>query len=247
MPEGTDILEKRQRLGELTKQQRDLLERAKKEKRDFTAEEEAEYEKRDKDLDELDKVINAEVEKEQRASRQSARESKVADLTKRLAERTSRGVVLAQPREILCTKRTRKHQPAGRERGADTPEAHALAGHPGARACHPSPSPDRSGACRHAWPPSRSMMFCGGSRHRPSPLPHRRPTRRARPRPDAAARAPPRGRRRFAPARATPARPPPAASRSGRGRGLSARPSSAGRRSARAGNRNGGGVRHVSG
>lgn len=92
MVDGTEILEKRQRLGELWQAQKDLIEKAKAEKRSFTAEEDAEYEKRDKDLDALDREINAEVEKEQRAAKHAARESKVADLGARLAEKQSRGI-----------------------------------------------------------------------------------------------------------------------------------------------------------
>jgi HK97 family phage major capsid protein len=92
MADGTDILEKRQRLGELWKQQKDLIEKAKTEKREFTAEEEAEYDKRDKDLDTLDREINAAVEAEQRAGKRAAREAKVAELGGRLSAKQSTGV-----------------------------------------------------------------------------------------------------------------------------------------------------------
>lgn len=78
MPEVKDLNDKRMELGRLTKQQRDLLTKAEAENREFTAEENAEYDRIDVDVEKIDRVIQAASATEERKRKLTDRESRMA-------------------------------------------------------------------------------------------------------------------------------------------------------------------------
>lgn len=83
MADSKDILEKRDQLGKLWEAQKALNDKVLAEKREYTAEENAEYEKREADLARLDEEINAHVTREQRSAEIAARGEKVKEATSR--------------------------------------------------------------------------------------------------------------------------------------------------------------------
>jgi HK97 family phage major capsid protein len=84
-----DIIEMRQKLNKLWEAQKGLIDRADAEKRGFTAEEEAEYQKREIDIADADKAINNAAAAEQR---QAQRKTDLEAMGERLKQPATRAI-----------------------------------------------------------------------------------------------------------------------------------------------------------